>query len=265
MSFDKLLINRLQPLIAIMLLFLTVPGCSDRQTEQSATKINKTNNNNNNSDFTKSSDRREQRDLQSTLLQTRTSEPQSNRRQGKVVLYQMFTRLFGNTNQTNHPWGTIEQNGVGKFNDITHKALEGIKELGVTHIWYTGVLHHAVINDYPSLDLTSDDPDVVKGRAGSPYAIKDYYSVNPDLAVDPTQRLEEFKALIDRSHQHNLKVIIDIVPNHVARNYHSLAKPDGIEDFGDSDNTEVVYARDNNFYYVYCMFFLIHCETIFFL
>ncbi|WP_419571759.1 alpha-amylase family glycosyl hydrolase [Rheinheimera sp.] len=169
---------------------------------------------------------------------------------GKTVVYQMFTRLFGNSNSANQPWGSIEQNGVGKFNDINDAALAGIKELGVSHVWYTGVLHHALIRDYSAYGISNDDPDVVKGRAGSPYAVKDYYSVNPDLAVDPAKRLEEFQALINRTHQHGLKVIIDIVPNHVARHYQSLDKPAGVEDFGASDDTSVEYKRDNNFYYV---------------
>jgi len=169
---------------------------------------------------------------------------------GKAVVYQVFTRLFGNKTTTNKPWGTIEENGVGKFNDFDDKALRGIKELGTTHVWYTGVPHHAVINDYANIGISNDDPDVVKGRAGSPYAVKDYYNVNPDLAVDPTKRLEEFEALIDRTHKHNMKVIIDIVPNHVARNYHSLSNPEGVKDFGATDDKSVEYARDNNFYYV---------------
>lgn len=168
----------------------------------------------------------------------------------KAVVYQVFTRLFGNKNTTNKPWGTIEENGVGKFNDFTDKALQEIKKLGVTHIWYTGVPHHDVIRDYTKYGVSNDDPDVVKGRAGSPYAVKDYYNVNPDLAVDPAKRLEEFEALIVRSHKNGLKVIIDIVPNHVARNYKSLSNPKGVKDFGADDNTSVEYARDNNFYYI---------------
>ena len=169
---------------------------------------------------------------------------------GKAVVYQVFTRLFGNTNTTNKPWGTIEENGVGKFNDFTDKALSEIEALGVTHIWYTGVPHHGLITDYSEYGISNDDPDVIKGRAGSPYAIKDYYNVNPDLAVDVTKRLEEFKALIDRSHSANLKVLIDIVPNHVARNYQSLTKPEWVKDFGVDDDTTVEYKKNNNFYYV---------------
>lgn len=169
---------------------------------------------------------------------------------GKIVIYQVFTRLFGNTNTTNKPWGTIEENGVGKFNDFTDKALEEIKALGVTHIWYTGVPHHAVIRDYTSIGITNDDPDVVKGRAGSPYAVKDYYNVNPDLAAEPAKRLDEFKELVQRTHKHGLKVIIDIVPNHVARQYVSKQKPDSVQDFGATDRKTAEYSRDNNFYYI---------------
>ena len=170
--------------------------------------------------------------------------------QKKTVVYQVFTRLFGNTNTTNKPWGTIEENGVGKFNDFTDKALKEIKDLGVTHIWYTGVPHHDVIRDYTKYGISNDDPDVVKGRAGSPYAVKDYYNVNPDLAVNVENRLEEFEALINRSHKANLKVIIDIVPNHVARNYQSVTNPKGTKDFGADDDTSVAYHVNNNFYYV---------------
>lgn len=172
-----------------------------------------------------------------------------NNKKHKEVVYQVFTRLFGNTNTTNKPWGTIEENGVGKFNDFTPKALQEIKDLGVTYIWYTGVPHHDVITDYTKYGISNDDPDVVKGRAGSPYAVKDYYNVNPDLAVNPENRLEEFKALIERTHQAGLKLIIDIVPNHVARNYHSITNPKGVEDFGASDDKTVTYAVNNNFYY----------------
>lgn len=169
---------------------------------------------------------------------------------GKVVVYQVFTRLFGNTNTTNKPWGTIEENGVGKFQDFTDVALAEIKSMGVSHIWYTGVLHHDVITDYTKYGISNDDPDIVKGRAGSPYAVKDYYNVDPDLATDPAKRLEEFKALIERTHKNGMKVIIDIIPNHVARNYHSISKPAVISDFGENDDTTVEYKRNNNFYYI---------------
>ena len=188
-----------------------------------------------------------------TIAQKKTTmsdNPKEINAPKKAVVYQVFTRLFGNKNTTNKPWGTIEENGVGKFNDFTDKALQEIKKLGVTHIWFTGVPHHDVIRDYTKYGISNDDPDVVKGRAGSPYAVKDYYNVNPDLAVDPAKRLEEFEQLIERTHKNGLKVIIDIVPNHIARNYHSLSNPKGVKDFGADDDTAVEYARNNNFYYI---------------
>jgi len=173
-----------------------------------------------------------------------------NTPQKKEVVYQVFTRLFGNKNTTNKPWGTIEENGVGKFNDFTDKALKEIKDLGVSSIWYTGVPHHALVRDYTSIGISNDDPEVVKGRAGSPYAVKDYYNVNPDLAVNPANRLQEFEALIARTHKAGMKVIIDIVPNHIARKYEGKSNPKGIKDFGADDDVSVEYKRDNNFYYI---------------
>ena len=168
----------------------------------------------------------------------------------RVVVYQMMTRLFGNTNQTNTPWGTIEENGVGKFEDISSKALSELKKSGYTHIWYTGVIEHAVLTDYSEYGIPLDDADVVKGRAGSPYAIKDYYDVNPDLAVQVNNRMQEFESLIARTHESNLKVIVDCVPNHVARSYKSDSKPEGVLDFGETDNTDLSFSSDNNFYYL---------------
>lgn len=167
----------------------------------------------------------------------------------KVIIYQILTRLFGNRVTTNKRYGTIEENGVGKFEDINTAALKSIRALGVTHIWYTGVLEHATLTDYTLYGIPLDDADVVKGRAGSPYAIKDYYDVDPDLAVNVKERMQEFEALIARTHAHNMKVIIDFVPNHVARAYRSDVKPSGIRDLGDDDNTTVGFDRDNNYYY----------------
>jgi glycosidase len=168
----------------------------------------------------------------------------------KVVIYQMLTRLFGNKVQTNKPYGTIDENGVGKFNDIDQTALKAIRELGITHVWYTGVIEHAVLTDYTAHNIPLDDADIVKGRAGSPYAIKDYYDVNPDLAVSVPDRLKEFDALVDRTHAAGMKVIIDFVPNHVARAYRSDAKPQGVEDLGETDDKTVAFKASNNFYYL---------------
>lgn len=168
----------------------------------------------------------------------------------KIVIYQMMVRLFGNQKTLNKTYGTLEENGVGKFNDINDAALKGIKELGVSHVWYTGVLEHAGLTDYTKLGIPVDDADVVKGRAGSPYAIKDYYDVDPDLAVEVKNRIQEFEQLVERTHKNNLKVIIDFVPNHVARSYHSDAKPDGIIDLGEGDDMSIGFKSSNNFYYL---------------
>lgn len=177
----------------------------------------------------------------------KTDESTENK---KVVIYQVMARLFGNKTTKNIRYGTREENGVGKFNDFTVEALKGIKELGITHIWFTGVLEHAVIEDYSQYGIAIDDADVVKGRAGSPYAIKDYYDVNPDLANNIPDRLTEFKNLIRRTHKSGMKVIIDFVPNHVARKYVSDAKPEGVVDFGVNDDYTKSFSPQNNFYYI---------------
>ncbi len=168
----------------------------------------------------------------------------------KVIIYQIMTRLFGNKQTLNKICGTKEENGVGKFNDINNLALEKIKELGINHVWYTGVMEHATMNDFTSIGIPLDDPDIVKGIAGSPYAIKDYYDVSPDLAVDEKNRIGEFVDLVNRTHNHGMKVIIDFVPNHVARKYFSDARPEGIKDLGESDDVNLSFSPDNNFYYL---------------
>lgn len=168
----------------------------------------------------------------------------------KIIIYQLLPRYFGNKKTVNIPYGTIEQNGSGKFNDINDRALEGLKELHVNYIWYTGVLAHASLTDYSKYGIKPDDADVVKGRAGSPYAIRDYYDVDPDLAVNVANRLAEFEALIKRTHDKGLKVLIDFVPNHVARQYYSNAKPNDVIDFGANDDKTVAFSAKNDFYYI---------------
>ncbi len=172
------------------------------------------------------------------------------RSNAKIIIYQMMTRLFGNKTSANKPFGTIEENGVGKFNDITDRALTQLKEMGITHVWYTGVIEHALVTDYTEFGIPADDPDVVKGRAGSPYSIKDYYDVNPDLAASVPDRMKEFEALIDRTHKQGLKAIIDFVPNHVARGYRSDAKPENVRDLGEDDDKSLAFSPNNNFYYL---------------
>lgn len=169
---------------------------------------------------------------------------------GKTIIYQLLPRLFGNKKNNNQPYGTASENGVGKFHDINATALKAIREMGVTHVWYTGVIEHATLTDYSSYGIPLDDADVVKGRAGSPYAIKDYYDVAPDLAARVVGRMKEFEQLVSRTHAEGLKVIIDFVPNHVARRYKSDAKPEGVKDLGESDDTTVVFSPKNNFYYL---------------
>lgn len=168
----------------------------------------------------------------------------------KLVVYQIYTRLFGNTNATNKFNGTIKENGSGKFNDINDAALQALKKFGVSHVWYTGIIEHATMTDYSKYGSPKDNPLVVKGIAGSPYAVKDYYDVDPDLAVNVKNRMKEFEDLVQRSHKNDLKVIIDFVPNHVARNYHSDVKPLGVRDFGEDDDKSRTFAVNNNFYYV---------------
>jgi glycosidase len=162
----------------------------------------------------------------------------------------MLPRLFANTQENCIPNGSIEQNGVGKMNDITNVVLKRIKELGVTHVWYTGVIEHSTATDYSKYGISKDNPYVVKGKAGSPYAIKDYYDVDPDIAVNVNERMEEFEALLARTHDMGMSVIIDFVPNHVSRQYVSDAKPQGVLDFGEYDDRNKFFARDNNFYYI---------------
>ena len=167
----------------------------------------------------------------------------------KLIIYQVFTRLYGNRNTTRKEYGTIEENGCGKLNDFTPTTLKHIREMGVSHIWYTGVIRHATMTDYSAYGIPRQHPAVVKGRAGSPYAITDYYDIDPDLATDVSQRMQEFEALVERTHQAGMKVIIDFVPNHVARQYHSICKPEGVKDLGEEDNPQNGFDPQNNFYY----------------
>ena len=168
----------------------------------------------------------------------------------KIIIYQVFTRLFGNQVLTCKTNGSIDENGCGKMDNFTEQTLEEIKKLGATHIWYTGVIAHATQTDYTQYGLSKDHPAVVKGKAGSPYAIKDYYDIDPDLAVNVEKRMEEFEALVTRTHDAGMKMIIDFVPNHVARQYKSLAKPEDVKDLGEDDDTTVSFSPNNNFYYI---------------
>ncbi len=173
-----------------------------------------------------------------------------NTEKSKIVIYQVIPRLFGNSRIPTQENGTIKENGCGKMADFTIKALSEIKKLGASHIWYTGIIEHATQTDYSQYGIQPDHPSIVKGKAGSPYAIKDYYDVDPDLATSVPDRMKEFEDLVRRTHQAGLKAIIDFVPNHVARQYHSDAKPAGVKDLGEDDRSDMRFSSDNNFYYV---------------
>ena len=167
----------------------------------------------------------------------------------KIIVYQVFTRLFGNRLFNCKENGTLAENGCGKMNYFNASTLNRIKKLGITHVWFTGVIRHASKTDYSDYGIPCQHPAVVKGNAGSPYAITDYYDVDPDLAEDIGNRMGEFESLVERTHKAGLKIIIDFVPNHVARQYKSVVRPQGVEDLGETDNCDMGFSPDNNFYY----------------
>ena len=167
-----------------------------------------------------------------------------------ITIYQVLPRLYGNKKNVNVPHGSIEENGCGKMNDFTDTVLKRIKDFGYSHIWYTGLIEHATQTDYTPYGIAKDHPAVVKGKAGSPYAIKDYYDIDPDLAENVENRMKEFEALVKRTHKAKLKMVIDFVPNHVARQYKSDAKPSRTKDLGETDDTSKAFSPNNNFYYV---------------
>lgn len=168
----------------------------------------------------------------------------------KPIIYQLLPRLFTNSNPNCVPGGTLARNGSGKMRDITPKVLTAIRDLGATHIWYTGVIEHAHCPDYSAYGIRPQNPHIVKGQAGSPYAITDYYDIDPDIASDVDNRMKEFEELVTRTHDVGMGVIIDFVPNHVARQYYSDVKPTGIRDLGSDDNPEMGFSPSNNFYYI---------------
>ena len=165
-------------------------------------------------------------------------------------IYQLFVRTFGNKNTAPLFDGDKSQNGCGTFANINDNALESLKALGITHIWLTGVIRHSSMTAYPELGIKSTNPQITKGKAGSPYSIMDYYDIDPDLAVNPQNRMEEFEETLNRIHEKGMKVIMDFIPNHLAREYKSLCKPFDVEEFGEYDNKNVSFAKDNNFYYI---------------
>jgi len=182
---------------------------------------------------------------------TNTSVPRYKHKDVRPVIYQMLPRLFANTCEHPVPRGPITVNGSGKLNQITATVLQAIRSLGVTHIWYTGVIEHAHDADYTRYGIARHNPYVIKGKAGSPYAITDYYDIDPDLAEDVPNRINEFRALVARTHAAGMGVVIDFVPNHVGRQYASDARPAGAPaDFGTGDNTDMFFSPGNDFYYI---------------
>ena len=167
-----------------------------------------------------------------------------------INIYQLFVRLFGNKNNYFVFDGIKQINGCGTFNDVNEAALKSLKKLGITHIWLTGIIRHATQTVYSEIGIPNSNPNIVKGKAGSPYAVNDYYDVDPDLAVDPKNRMQEFQELIERIHKQGMKVLIDFIPNHVAREYKSVVKPESVVDLGADDDSTQTFLPNNNFYYI---------------
>ena len=175
-------------------------------------------------------------------------------------IYQLFVRTFGNKNKDVVFDGDKSQNKCGTFVDIDNRALNALKALGITHIWLTGVIRHSSMTSYPELGIKSTNPLITKGKAGSPYSIMDYYDIDPDLAVNPQDRMAEFEDVVARIHEKGMKVIMDFIPNHLAREYKSLCKPYDVEEFGECDNKNVSFSKDNNFYYCPNQEFVVPCQ-----
>jgi glycosidase len=175
---------------------------------------------------------------------------QDKSKSDKQVVYQMMFHLWGNQQTQVKRNGSASENGVTKFKDISEKGLKALKKKGYSHLYTTGILEHATMEDMTAYGSPLDHPHVVKGRAGSPFAIKDYYDVNPFLADKPAERMQEFAAMLDRVHKADLKLVLDFVPNHLARAYHSDMKPAGVVDFGQNDNKDLSFSPNNNFYYL---------------
>lgn len=168
----------------------------------------------------------------------------------KIIIYQALARQFGNGMACNRPSGLLSDNGCGKFNCVNGKALQYIKSLGATHLWLTGIPAHATTTDYTEYGIPASHSSTVKGLAGSPYSIRDWYDVDPDLAVSVPDRMKEFTLMLKRIHRAGLKLIFDFVPNHVAREYHSLQKPDSIDDLGEHDDKNTFFSNQNNYYWI---------------
>lgn len=165
----------------------------------------------------------------------------------KPIIYQMLPRLWGNDKDTPVFNGSLTENGTGKFSNIDDNTLDYLKWLGCSHVWYTGIIRHSTLASEQG--CTPSHPQFVKGKAGSPYAICDYFDVNPYLAENPSERMAEFEELISRTHAHGLKVLIDFVPNHVARDYGKGAEASPKNRLGKNDDKTVHWKHSNDFFY----------------
>ncbi len=146
-----------------------------------------------------------------------------------VTIYQVAPRTYA-----------AQGNGAalaGKLSDMTTDRLREIRDLGIDYLWLTGVLEHAA--------RAQTDPDVVKGEAGSYYAIYDNWDVSSEIGT-----MADFEAVIERAHSVGLRVLIDFVANHTARLHRTDVVCKQHLDFGRGDRTEVAFDRDNNYYYM---------------
>ncbi len=146
-----------------------------------------------------------------------------------VVIYELPVRTY-------LAKGAHEEN-TGKLSYLTIEVLKEIKELGVDYIWIAGILENA----NPKIV----DPDVVKGDAGSFYAIYDNWDISSQVG-----NLDEFDALIERAHSIGLRVLIDFIPNHTARVHKTDVVCKEEIDFGKGENPNENFSLDNNFYYL---------------
>ncbi len=162
----------------------------------------------------------------------------------RPVIYQLFVRHFSNTEHNGVSNGTLESNGCGTFNGVTEKALRELARMGITHVWLTGVLRHATQTSHPG--LPAQPKSIVKGIAGSPYAVVDYFDVDPDLASEPHLRMAEFEELVARCRKVGLVPLMDFIPNHVSRAYHA----EGHEDFGAGDDANVFFSPEQGYFYL---------------
>ncbi|WP_297117898.1 alpha-amylase family glycosyl hydrolase [uncultured Porphyromonas sp.] len=171
----------------------------------------------------------------------------------RTILYSTLVRLWGN--ETPHdklvPSGSLAQNGTGTLEAFDDAALEYLVSLGVTHLWPIGIIRHATQTPLHSwADCPDQNPDIVKGQAGSPYAITDYYDIHPTIVRNPKKRRETFRSFVARCHRHGVKVVIDFVPNHVSRQYDGTHTPEGVASLGAKDDTSKAFDSGNNFYYL---------------